>query len=450
MATAIETNDHVAYFPGPISLIFGSESPISSNDIAPLFPNHNQSMLSCAVTTRQYIRNLSLLGCKFVNTKEVFRLLGKTMRREKHIKELSVCGTIPKLGNEELRHLAHGLSKNSNLAVLDLTGGDFDAGGLAALKPFFQKNRSLEVLSLGENENIRDGGIRVILSSLMLHKLRVLNLESCGISRFEDTSLLQHVGPSLRVLELSHNEIHDTGVENLAEYIRSDSCQLEYLGLKNATVGDCGLLGLADALTTNRTLHTLNLQNNVNITDIGASCLLKTIYNTENSIGSVVSSNHILKDIDLKGCVKISQGILYNICAMSNQAVQFKVSKYFEKFGCVSALGALDSLLLPNILSFVGKKNTLDVLFHTVKSIPLLYNQVNVESSKKDESIPFRLECKSTTRRLRRYDFFFCLIPKVRLTIRSMDGRSRCKHETCCKRRTNNYLDKASYESIDC
>lgn len=447
MAAAIEMNDHIAYFPGPISLIFGSESPISSNDIAPLFPNRNQSILSCAATAQQHIRNLSLLGCKFVNIKEVFRLLGRKMRREKHIRELSVCSTIPKLGNEELMHLAYGLSKNSNLAVLDLTGGNFDARGLAALVPFFQRNRSLEVLSLGENENIKNGGVQVILSSSVLHKLRVLNLESCGISHFGDSCLMQHVSPSLRVLELSHNGIHDTGAEKLAEYIRSDSCQLEYLGLKNATVGDHGLLSLADALATNRTINTLNLQNNVNITDVGASRILKTIYDTEKSINSVVTSNHVLKIIDLKGCLKISEGILYNICAMSNRGVQFKVSKYFENFGCVSALGSLDSLLLPNILSFVGKKNTLDVLFRTVKSIPLLYNRF--ESSKEDESTPFRLESKSTTKRLKRYDFLYYLIPKVRLTIRSMDGRSRCKHETCCKKSTNNYLDQALYETID-
>eukprot|EP00956_Cyclotella_meneghiniana_P030827 scaffold78914_cov22-Cyclotella_meneghiniana.AAC.1 len=157
------------------------------------------------------------------------------MRREKHIRELSVCSTIPKLGNEELMHLAYGLSKNSNLAVLDLTGGNFDARGLAALVPFFQRNPSLEVLSLGENENIKSGGVQLILSSSLLHKLRVLNLESCGISHFGDSCLMQHVSPSLRVLELSHNEIHDTGAEKLAEYIKSDSCQLDYLGLKNAT-----------------------------------------------------------------------------------------------------------------------------------------------------------------------------------------------------------------------
>lgn len=372
------------------------------------------------------------------------------MRRENHLEELAICNTTPKLSNAEMVHLARGLSKNTNLRLLDLTGADVNVRGLREIKPFLEKNGSLEVLALGENANIGDEGLQVILSSLQKggHSLRALNLESCGLRDFRLAvpDLMKTVGSSLRILDLSGNTVGDAGAEKLAERMKSNQCKLEYLGLKNASVGDYGLLKLADGLATDRSLHTLDLQYNP-ITDVGAGHILKSIYNTE-SIQSVVASNHVLNNIDLSGC-KCSMDILDTLRVISNQPVRFKVSKYFETFGCVSALGAIDSVLLPNILSFVGEKNGLDVLFRTIRSIPLLYHQIQPVTKKYNASTPFQLdESATTSKESYHYDFFSFIVPRVRLTVRLMDSRGRCRHESRVKKSSNNYLDKAHHHDI--
>lgn len=442
-------SDPISYTLGPISLIFGSESPIQSNVVSRHFPSRKRSTSSQTAAKRQYIHHLSLLGCHLCNIKGVFELLGKKVRREVHLKELAICHLTPKLGNEEMVHLAHGLSKNSNLLVLDLTGSSFDARGLYELKPFFEENRSLEVLSLSENANFGDAGMQALLSFLKSGKsLRVLNLESSGLHNFGTAapSLMRFIGSSLHTLELSHNNIGDTGVEILAKCIKAHTT-LEHLGLKNASVGDYGIISLADTLATNKTMHTLNLQNNASITDVGASHILKSVYNAE-SISTVVKSNHTLKRIELRGCINISQNMQYSIYLMlSKRTVQFKVSKYFESFGCVSALGSLDSLLLPDILSFVGKMNGLDVLFRTIRNIPLLYNTLpKAEPVKNDSSTSFKLdEGKETSSRMKQFHFFFDMAPKGSkrswsLLVKYTDGRNRCKHESRVGKSTNNYV----------
>ena len=376
------------------------------------------------------------------------------MRRETRLKELVICSTTPRLGNDEIKYIARGLRKNSNLMVLDLTGANFDANGLQELRSFFEKNRSLEVLSLGENTNVGDDGLQVVLSSLRhdARSLRALNLESCGLNNFASAvpDLMQSVGSSLRILELSNNRIGDSGLEQLAKCVMVPACKLEHLGLKNTSVGDYGLLKLAAALMTNTSLQTLNLQNNAAITDAGASHLLTSIYNTD-SISSIARSNHILKVIDLKGCINISNSILYKIYDMANQTVQYKVSKYFESFGCISALGLMDSLLMSNLLSFVGKKNGLDVLFRTVKSIPLLYNNIpKVDPTKvNDSSTSFTLnESKTNSRRIKQCHHTFSTIPKVMFAVRCTDGRNRSKKESCTRKSKRNYLAKALSTTI--
>lgn len=441
--------DNISYFPGPISLIFGSESSLHSDEITRFFPSRKRP-LYCTSIPSQPVHHLSLLGCQFVDIKDTFRILGKKLRRENHLEELAICNTTPKLSNAEMANLAHGLSKNSNLRLLDLTGADVNAKGFLKIKPFLEKNSSLQVLVLGENASVGDDGLHVILSSIQKggHSLRALNLESCGLRKFGPAvpELMKTVGSSLRILDLSGNTIGDAGVEKLAESMKNNQCKLEYLGLKNTSVGDYGLLKLSDGLATDRTLHTLYLQSNP-ITDIGARHILKSIYNTD-SISAVIGSNHFVKNIDLSGC-KCSIDLINAVRVMSDQTVRFKMSKYFETFGCVSALGAIDSVLLPNLLSFVGKKNGLDVLFRTIRSIPLLYNQIQPVTKIRNTSTPFKLNGSTpTSKRSYHYGLFLFTIPRVRVSVRLMDGRGRCRQESRTKKSSNNYLDKVHHHSI--
>lgn len=241
-------------------------------------------------------------------------------------------------------------------------------------------------------------------------------------------------------------------VEKLVESIKINQFSLEYIGLNDVGLSDVGTLKLADMLSTNKSLHTLSLQNNGSITDIGASSLLKSIYNTS-SISTVIESNHTLMDLNLKGCHQISSDILQFTSLLSKQSdelqttnsiVRFKVSNYFKNVGCATALGALDSFdLMPNILAFVSRENGLDGLFRTIMSLPTLYSvSSTVEKDpmlREEDFNSFIIECKPASRRKRRYrDVFRELIPR-RSYVCLCKGARKFEY-VCSKCNTSKYL----------
>ncbi|KAK0151065.1 NLR family CARD domain-containing protein 3 [Merluccius polli] len=65
------------------------------------------------------------------------------------------------------------------------------------------------------------------------------------------SSILTSSSSNLTVLDLSHNDIKDTGVEKLAEGLKSKCCRLEILKLIGCQVTNTGCLSLASALEFN-------------------------------------------------------------------------------------------------------------------------------------------------------------------------------------------------------
>ncbi|CAL8368651.1 unnamed protein product [Lota lota] len=77
------------------------------------------------------------------------------------------------------------------------------------------------------------------------------------------SSILTSSSSNLTVLDLSHNDITDAGVEKLAECLRSKCCRLEVLKLSGCQVTNTGCLSLASALELNHSrLQELDLSYN--------------------------------------------------------------------------------------------------------------------------------------------------------------------------------------------
>ncbi|XP_056454134.1 uncharacterized protein LOC130388684 isoform X2 [Gadus chalcogrammus] len=77
------------------------------------------------------------------------------------------------------------------------------------------------------------------------------------------SSILKSSSSNLTVLDLSHNDIKDAGVEKLAESLRSKCCRLEVLKLSYCQVTKTGCLSLASALELNHSqLQELDLSYN--------------------------------------------------------------------------------------------------------------------------------------------------------------------------------------------
>ena len=468
--------------PGPIHLIYGSESPIKLADVS----RH----LSSARKRRRPIEHLSFMGCQFhEGARAVFRKLGRKLHRgavdsstrttttTATMKELAISG-IAGLGNEELISLAPFLNTNRTLRSLDLTGATFTSDAIHELRPFFSLNTSLEVLALGENPCIGDEGVHVLVASLLQSSgsVQVLAMDSCGIGIdgvASISSFMCHHHPgggtlSLRVLELSRNYIGDYGAQILADAILRGQHRLGQLYLNYAEIGDDGALAFGRLLLSNQSLITLSLQNNTRITDLGASGLLESLFGSQ-SIKSIIDSNHTLKSMHLMGCSLISPRLLQRTAwyslhhgrhlATKDASIRWKVEYHINNADCGLSLENFDLELLPHMLALFGKFSAgMTSIYHAMKCMPQLYSMYEPqrikcvdESSTKsscepdmESAIPFWYPFKmsSSDRSMRKY-YAICInrIPMY---------RSMCRHRNNCTRinREPNKSNVASQASV--
>ncbi|KAM6951497.1 NLR family CARD domain-containing protein 3-like [Aplochiton taeniatus] len=111
----------------------------------------------------------------------------------------------------------------------------------------------LRELDLSEN-NIRDGGIMVLSAGLRNCQLKTLNLRSCNLTEGSCeaiNSVLSLDSSQLTVLDLSDNDLQDSGVKILASGIGSPYCKLEILRLSLCRLTEEVCVFLASAVNSN-------------------------------------------------------------------------------------------------------------------------------------------------------------------------------------------------------
>ncbi|XP_066532294.1 NLR family CARD domain-containing protein 3-like [Hoplias malabaricus] len=116
-------------------------------------------------------------------------------------------------------------------------------------------NYSLKELDLSNND-LRDSGIELFSAGLKssLCKLEILRLAGCKLTLKHCETLgsaLQSVNSSLKELDLSNNDVQDSGVELLSAGLKSSLCKLETLRLSGCMITEEGCSSLALALKSN-------------------------------------------------------------------------------------------------------------------------------------------------------------------------------------------------------
>ncbi|XP_030646327.1 NACHT, LRR and PYD domains-containing protein 3-like [Chanos chanos] len=182
--------------------------------------------------------------------------------------------TLKKYGSEECLLKMLAVVKSSRKA--ELSDSKLTEKSCEALASVLSSNFScLSELQLSNN-NLQDSGVTLLSAGLMNPhcKVSILWLRTCNLTEKSCSTLASVLSSNshLRLMDLSYNNLQDSGVKLLSTGLENPLCKLEKLGLNGCKLTGKSCATLVSVLIPNYSLMELTLSEN-NLQDTGVKLL---------------------------------------------------------------------------------------------------------------------------------------------------------------------------------